>query len=120
MANIPKGPGQAEVTGDLSDARSASTPGLYKDPESGAFNEVTQGAGADALVRMGWEYVGPVGSAQPKPAKAGTKAPVGNVAQVDDADAVEDQQDNAPGHKSETVDGPPGVPDGDPEKLAEN
>lgn len=51
---IPKGPGQQEVTGELKDARAPEPIGTYKDPQSGAELTVTMGAGADALVRMGW------------------------------------------------------------------
>lgn len=40
-------------------------------------------------------------------------------ANLDDPDQVEQQQDNAMGHKSEVIDGPPGVPGGDPEDLAD-
>jgi len=32
-------------------------PGLYRDPQSGAELEVSMPAGADALVRMGWEFI---------------------------------------------------------------
>jgi hypothetical protein len=57
MASVPKGPGQQEVTGDLRDARRPEEPGTYRDPQSGKELTVTMGAGADALVRMGWELV---------------------------------------------------------------
>lgn len=141
MATVPKGPGQPEVTGDLRDARDASAPGTYRDPESGKELEVSMGSGADALVRMGWQYVRPYGADSPTPPARDSighadEEPVlqpapqdqpavnpqpASVATppVDDADQVEEQQDNAPGHKSEEVDGPPGVPAGDPEKLAD-
>lgn len=92
--------------------------GTYRDPQSGAELTVTMPAGADALVRMGWRQV-PTNEDSPQ-AKAASKdvETDSQVAKVDDADAVEDQQDNAEGHKSETVDGPPGVPAGDPKKIA--
>lgn len=35
-------------------------PGRYKDPASGAELTVTMHAGADALVRLGWERIGDV------------------------------------------------------------
>lgn len=56
---VAKGPGQAEITGDLRDPRQAEQTGLYRDPESGAELEVTHPAGADALVRAKWEFVRP-------------------------------------------------------------
>jgi hypothetical protein len=59
MAKVAKGPGQAEVNGDLRDPRDSEHIGLYRDPASGAELEVTMPAGADALVRMGWEFVRP-------------------------------------------------------------
>lgn len=43
--------GQEENTNGIND------PGLYRDPQSGAELEVTMHAGADALVRMGWQRV---------------------------------------------------------------
>lgn len=56
MANpIPKGPGQREVIGDVNNPQLPNLPGFYKDPQSGAVLEVKMPAGADALVRMGWE-----------------------------------------------------------------
>ena len=58
MAKVPKGPGQAEVIGDINNPQTPNNPGQYRDPESGAELEVTMNAGADALVRMGWERVG--------------------------------------------------------------
>jgi hypothetical protein len=54
MATVAKGPGQQEVTGELKNARDSEPTGTYKDPQSGAELTVTMGAGADALVRMGW------------------------------------------------------------------
>lgn len=54
---IGKGPGQFELTGDLHDPSKPNEPGTYKDPESGAESTVTMGAGADALVRMGWTRI---------------------------------------------------------------
>lgn len=120
MATVPKGPGQTEVTGDLASPRSPSQPGLYRDPQSGAESEVTMPSGADALVRMGWELVDPNerkdmnDNVAPENDAAAPQDP-----KLDDADAVQDQQDNAPGHKSEVIDGPAGVPAGDPEKLAD-
>lgn len=50
MAEVAKGPGQQENFLNL--------PGTYQDPQSGAMLHVTMPAGADALVRMGWEYIG--------------------------------------------------------------
>lgn len=55
MATVSRGPGQQEVTGDLTDPRNSARPGTYVDPQSGKELSVTMGAGADALVRMGWE-----------------------------------------------------------------
>lgn len=55
MASVPKGPGQPEVTGDLRDAQQPNVPGTYKDPVSGAVVTTMAPAGADALVRMGFE-----------------------------------------------------------------
>lgn len=57
MATIAKGPGQSEVTGELKDGRAPEQPGTYRDPQSGKELTVTMGAGADALVRMGWVLV---------------------------------------------------------------
>lgn len=54
MSTVPKGPGQAEVTGDLRDARQPEKPGVYVDPASGKELEVSMPSAADALVRMGW------------------------------------------------------------------
>lgn len=142
MAAVPKGPGQSEVTGDLRDPRDAMPLGTWKDPESGAELEVTMGAGADALARMGWQHtralgkdapVPPARSAigHPEPDTAPQAVPSASepqaqeasapepAAKLDDADQVEDQQDNAAGHKQEGVDGAPGVPAGDPQDLAD-
>lgn len=55
MAKVGKGPGQSEVNGDLKDPREPNVPGTYKDPVSGAVVETMAPAGADALVRMGFE-----------------------------------------------------------------
>lgn len=170
MAVVPKGPGQEEVTGDLRDPRQPEAVGTYRDPESGAELEVTMGAGADALARMGWKHVAHLGADAPVPpnrssvgdediqarvdaavqaalakkdagkadeAPATPEAPdtvsepAANelndtnkdvekpqpTAAVDDADQVEEQQDNAAGHKAEDIDGEPGVPAGPPEDL---
>ena len=51
---IPKGPGQQESTGD---GQAPEQTGTYKDPISGKQLTVTMPAGADALVRLGWELV---------------------------------------------------------------
>lgn len=129
MANkVQKGPGQPEVTGDLANPRDSNPLGTYKDPESGAELEVTMGAGADALARLKWDHVKHLDApakAVPEaetldsePEEVAQPAPAPD-ANLDDADVVEDQQDNAAGHKVEGVDGAPGVPAGDPEELAE-
>lgn len=179
MATVPKGPGQTEVTGDLRDPRAPEPLGLWRDPESGAELEVTMGAGADALARLGWKHIRDLDAGETAKAEESTgftqeqvdqmiadalakqgstasdlptqsqqatdnkdtsnSAPT-SVAEpaandlndtnlpvekpetpspVDDADAVETEQDNAQGHKSETIDGAPGVPAGDPEDLAD-
>lgn len=55
MAKVGKGPGQTEVNGDLKDPREPNLPGTYKDPVSGAVVTTLAPAGADALVRMGFE-----------------------------------------------------------------
>ena len=34
-----------------------NVPGTYKDPESGEVLSVVMAAGADALVRLGWELI---------------------------------------------------------------
>lgn len=44
--------------GEEANSGLANIPGTYRDPESGAELEVKHPAGADALVRMGWEPVG--------------------------------------------------------------
>lgn len=41
--------GQEQNTGTI------NHPGTYKDPKSGAILTVNMAAGADALVRLGWE-----------------------------------------------------------------
>ncbi len=97
---------------NLSKVGAFHEPGSYRDPQSGAVLEVSMPAGADALVRMGWKKIA---TKETKPGKSAKPEPT---AKVDDADKVEEEQDNAPGHKSEDVDGKPGVPAGDPEKLA--
>lgn len=93
-------------------------PGTYRDPESGAELTVSMPAGADALARLKWEKV----ERKTETAKVpeGESTAEATSTPVDDADQVEEQQDNAPGHKSETTDGPAGVPAGDPEKLAKS
>lgn len=41
--------------GDEQNTGRVNVPGTYKDPESGKELTVTMHAGADALVRLGWE-----------------------------------------------------------------
>lgn len=53
MAQVPQGPGQTETIR----GQASATPGTYKDPASGATETVSMGAGADALVRLGWQLV---------------------------------------------------------------
>jgi hypothetical protein len=57
MAEVPKGPGQPEVTGALDKRQLPNMPGLYRDPVSKKYLHVVLPAGADALVRMGWVLV---------------------------------------------------------------
>jgi len=52
---------------------------------------------------------------KPNPPVPGPQYPVDN---LDNPDEVVAAQDNAPGHKSEQIDGPPNVPGGDPKDLA--
>lgn len=68
MAEIPQGPGQPET---IKGAKS-NDPGWYKDPESKAIQHVGHPAGADALVRMGWQKLpdGPNPNEQPAAAEA--------------------------------------------------
>jgi hypothetical protein len=55
MAEIPQGPGQAEMTGK--DKHEPQEVGMYRDPQSGKQLHVVHPAAADALVRAGWELV---------------------------------------------------------------
>ena len=54
QSTVPKGPGQAEVIGDLSNPQAPNQPGTYVDPVSGAEVTTLHPAGADAVVRMGF------------------------------------------------------------------
>ena len=72
MAEIPVGPGQAESTGFAKSKREPEQVGVYRDPESGKQLHVTNPAGADALVRAGWQLVTP-GQALPKDYRLNTK-----------------------------------------------
>ena len=55
-------------------------PGKYYDPASGKYETVTMHAGADALVRLGWERVGDVEEDQ-------IKDPYGEAAKAENAKA---------------------------------
>lgn len=44
--------------GDEKNTGKVNKPGIYKDEESGAVLTVTMESGADALVRLGWKFIG--------------------------------------------------------------
>lgn len=53
MAEVPQGPGQQEtITG-----RGVNSTGWYKDPESGVIQHVSHPSAADALVKLGWNFL---------------------------------------------------------------
>lgn len=55
MADVPVGPGQPESTGLGKSRQAPNVPGLYYEPRSKTYMHVVHPAGADALVRMGFQ-----------------------------------------------------------------
>jgi len=52
--------------GDEANTGKINQPGTYRDPESGGESTVVHAAGADALVKLGWQLVPEVKVAVPE------------------------------------------------------